>query len=133
MTKEPKKEEGKKSFSLKGDESKKNSKTLIEERPPDEWDEGLEMKEETYTTLAEGQVGGNWNDYKEESEDEMYDYGYSHNYHLGAEEVWWDLTEEEEYGIKERECLYLLENILAEPESEKDPYNCLTEPSRSKD
>ncbi|CAG8634645.1 3519_t:CDS:10, partial [Cetraspora pellucida] len=121
--------------SLETNESKKNNETPIVIRPPDEWDEELETEEETYTTLAEGQVGRNWDDYEDKSGDETYDPGYSHNYHLGAGEAWWDLTEEEEYGLKERECIYLLENILAEPERGEDPYHRLDEnlprPSRN--
>ncbi|CAG8552725.1 6242_t:CDS:2 [Cetraspora pellucida] len=72
----------------------------------------------------------------EESEDDSYDPGYSHNYHLGVGEAWWDLTKKEEYRIKKRECMYLLENILAEPKRE-EPYNRLDEnlqrPPRNED
>ncbi|CAG8477032.1 14384_t:CDS:2, partial [Cetraspora pellucida] len=76
---------------------------------------------------------GNWSDYEEESEDDAYDSGYSHNYHLGAGEAWCDLTEEEEYGIKERECMYLLENILADPEEENHLNERLQLPLRNEE
>ncbi|CAG8487019.1 10496_t:CDS:10, partial [Cetraspora pellucida] len=85
-------------------------------------DKGFETEKKTYMMLAEGQVGRNCNNYEVESADEPYDLGYAHNYHLGAREAWWNLIEEEEYRIKERECIYLLENILTDPEEVKDEF-----------
>ncbi|CAG8443644.1 9928_t:CDS:10 [Cetraspora pellucida] len=84
LEEEPEKNKRERKVSVEVDSSE-NNKILITIQPPNEWNEGFETEEETYTMLAEGQ----------------------------------DLTEEEEYEIKEGECIYLLENILTDPEEGK--------------
>ncbi|CAG8541300.1 20694_t:CDS:2 [Cetraspora pellucida] len=55
--------------------------------------EEFKIEKEIYMILAKEQVGRNWNNYEEESGDKMYDFG---------------------------EYMYLLENILVNPEEEKE-------------